>query len=64
MKEDVSTELLSSQLYVSRISLIPNYLHPVTQITPARENYHCPFPIEADNEERNYVYAVPTEVGL
>lgn len=28
---------------------------PVIQITPARENYHCHFPLVADNEERHHV---------
>jgi len=42
-----------------------NALRPqVTSITPARENYHCGVLSEAENEERHYVYAVPTEVGL
>jgi len=35
----------------------------VTLITPGGEIYHCGVLLEADNEERNYVYAVPTEVG-
>lgn len=31
---------------------------PVTQITPAGEITHCPFLVDCENEERNYVYAV------
>jgi hypothetical protein len=37
----------------------------VMVITPARENYHCPFLWQAHNGERHYAfYVVPTEVGL
>ena len=48
----------------SCIHLIPKRLSLVTRITSARENYHCGFVVEAHNESRHYVYAVPTEVGL
>jgi len=51
-------------------SLITLRLLPVTPITPAGENYHCPVLLACDNEERNHVspqyasYVLPTEVGL
>jgi hypothetical protein len=52
------------------IRAVPQLLHsnpptlPVTLITTARENYHSNFFMEAENEERHYFQAVPTEVGL
>ncbi len=49
---------------IRRNPLIHNHNPHVTQITIARENYHCHFPVEADNEERHYLQVVPTEVGL
>jgi len=48
-----------------RNPLIPHHLPThVTAIPPAHGNYQCCLPMEGDNEERHYVLAVPTEVGL
>jgi hypothetical protein len=57
-------ESLSSCVRTINNLLIQKHIRPVIPITPARENYHCEFPMEADNEERHYVHAVPMEVGL
>src|SRR5579863_6223159 len=51
------------------IRALPHLLHfqpptlSVTAITPARENYHCRIPPEAENRQRHYAfYVLPTEV--